>query len=61
MCSVPHEVLEPGTGGIRFLENPPWRGTSMFEFIAFVALVVLLIAAVGLPYPQSWASRWNGR
>jgi|KBSSwiStaDraftv2_1062776.scaffolds.fasta_scaffold00115_9 hypothetical protein len=33
----------------------------MFEFIAFVALVVLLIAAVGLPYPQSWASRWNGR
>jgi hypothetical protein len=33
----------------------------MFVLIAFAALVIVMVAALGLPYPQSWASRWNGR
>jgi hypothetical protein len=32
----------------------------MFALIAFITLVVLLLAAVGLPYPQSWYGRWTG-
>jgi hypothetical protein len=31
----------------------------MFEFIAFVAIVLGLIAMLGLPYPQSWQGRWG--
>jgi len=30
----------------------------MFALIAFFAVVVLLIVAAGLPYPQSWYGRW---
>jgi hypothetical protein len=33
----------------------------MFGLIVFAAVVVLMIAALGLPYPQSWASRWDGK
>jgi hypothetical protein len=31
----------------------------MFGLIAFLAVVVVLIAMTGLPYPQSWHSRWG--
>lgn len=31
----------------------------MFELIIFGALFVTLIAALGLPYPQSTYDRWN--
>lgn len=31
----------------------------MLALLAFVALVLLLIVATGLPYPQSWHSRWG--
>jgi hypothetical protein len=31
----------------------------MFGLIVFFAVVVLLIAAAGQPYPQSWYSRWG--
>jgi hypothetical protein len=33
----------------------------MFELIVFGSLLVVLIAALGLPYPQSTYSRWNRR
>lgn len=31
----------------------------MFGLIVFFAVVVVLIAAAGQPYPQSWYSRWG--
>jgi hypothetical protein len=31
----------------------------MFELIAFGGLLVVLIAALGLPYPQTWYGRWS--
>ncbi len=31
----------------------------MFELIVFAGLVVVLIGALGLGYPQSTYSRWN--
>ncbi len=31
----------------------------MFALIAFATLVVALVAILGLPYPQSWQSRWG--
>jgi hypothetical protein len=31
----------------------------MTALIAFVAVVVLLIAMAGLPYPQTWYQRWG--
>lgn len=31
----------------------------MFALILFAALVVALVAMLGLPYPQSWQSRWG--
>ena len=33
----------------------------MFELIVFGALLVVLIGALGLPYPQSTYDRWNRR
>jgi hypothetical protein len=33
----------------------------MFELIVFGTLLVVLIAALGLPYPQSTYNRWNRR
>lgn len=33
----------------------------MFELIVFAALLVVLVAALGLPYPQSTYGRWNRR
>jgi hypothetical protein len=31
----------------------------MFELITFGALLLILIAALGLPYPQTWHGRWG--
>jgi hypothetical protein len=31
----------------------------MFGLIAFIAVVVVLIAMAGFPYPQSWYGRWG--
>jgi len=31
----------------------------MFELIAFAGLLVVLVAALGLPYPQTWYGRWS--
>jgi hypothetical protein len=31
----------------------------MFGLIAFIAVVLLLVAAAGLPYPQTWHQRWG--
>jgi hypothetical protein len=31
----------------------------MFSLIAFGAVVLVLIAALGLPYPQTWHDRWG--
>jgi hypothetical protein len=31
----------------------------MFGLIVFAAVVVALIAMLGLPYQQSWYSRWG--
>lgn len=33
----------------------------MFELIVFGTLLLVLIAALGLPYPQSTHGRWNRR
>ena len=32
----------------------------MFATLIFAALVLLLIAAIGTPYGQTWAERWHG-
>lgn len=32
----------------------------MLTFLVFVAVLVLLVAAVGSPYGQTWFSRWHG-
>ncbi len=37
------------------------EGTTMFELIVFGTLLVVLIGALGLPYPQSTYNRWNRR
>jgi hypothetical protein len=31
----------------------------MFALVAFGALLLVLIAAIGLPYPQTWTGRWG--
>ena len=31
----------------------------MFALIAFGVLLLLLIAGLGLPYPQTWHGRWG--
>jgi hypothetical protein len=31
----------------------------MFALIAFGAALLVLVAAVGLPYPQTWHARWG--
>jgi hypothetical protein len=31
----------------------------MFALITFGAVVLVLIAALGLPYPQTWHGRWG--
>ena len=31
----------------------------MFALIAFGTLVLVLIATLGLPYPQTWRARWG--
>jgi hypothetical protein len=33
----------------------------MFELILFGGLLITLVAALGLPYPQSTYARWNRR
>lgn len=35
------------------------KGTTMFALIAFGAVLLVLIAALGLPYPQTWHGRWG--
>jgi hypothetical protein len=35
------------------------EGTTMFALAAFGALLLVLIAAIGLPYPQTWKGRWG--
>ncbi|MEN3316732.1 MAG: hypothetical protein V7643_133 [Mycobacterium sp.] len=31
----------------------------MFALLAFGALLLVLIAGLGLPYPQTWHGRWG--
>ena len=31
----------------------------MFSLIVFAAVLVGLVAATGLPYPQTWHGRWG--
>jgi hypothetical protein len=31
----------------------------MFALIAFGVLLLVLIAGLGLPYPQTWHGRWG--
>jgi hypothetical protein len=31
----------------------------MFALIAIAAVLLVLVAGVGLPYPQTWHSRWG--
>ncbi len=31
----------------------------MFELITFGTLLLVLIVALGLPYPQTWHGRWG--
>lgn len=33
----------------------------MFELLIFGALLVVLVAALGLPYPNTTHDRWNRR
>lgn len=31
----------------------------MFALLALLAVVFVLIAAIGMPYQQTWYGRWN--
>jgi hypothetical protein len=33
----------------------------MFALIAFAAFILLLVAALGRPYSQTWYQRWEPR
>jgi hypothetical protein len=35
------------------------EGPTMFSLIVFGAVLVLLAAATGLPYPQTWHGRFG--
>jgi hypothetical protein len=35
------------------------EGPTMFSLIVFAAVLLLLIAATGLPYPQTWHGRFG--
>jgi hypothetical protein len=35
------------------------KGTTMFALIALGVLLLVLIAGLGLPYPQTWHGRWG--
>jgi hypothetical protein len=35
------------------------EGTKMFYLIVFGAVLVALVAATGLPYPQTWHGRFG--
>jgi hypothetical protein len=35
------------------------EGTTIFALIAFGVVLLVLAAGVGLPYPQTWHSRWG--
>lgn len=39
--------------------NESGKGTTMFALIAFGVLLLVLIAGLGLPYPQTWHGRWG--
>lgn len=32
----------------------------MLALFAFATVIFLLIAAIGMPYRQTWYARWNG-
>ncbi len=32
----------------------------MLALTAFVAMIVVLVAAIGTPYGRTWYGRWNG-
>ena len=64
-CSVPHIADNCGPFGLTFLvtalvyNNVSGKGTTMFALIALGATLLVLIAVVGLPYPQTWQRRWG--
>lgn len=31
----------------------------MFSLLALAAVIFLLVAAIGMPYQQTWYGRWN--
>jgi hypothetical protein len=35
------------------------EGTTLFALIAFGAILLVLTAVLGLPYPQTWHGRWD--
>lgn len=32
----------------------------MFALLAVTAIILLLVAAIGMPYRQTWYGRWHG-
>jgi hypothetical protein len=32
----------------------------MFALLVFSAVIFLLVAAIGMPYRQTWYGRWHG-
>ena len=32
----------------------------MFTLLVFAAVILLLVAAIGTPYRQTWYGRWHG-
>lgn len=51
-------VRESDTAGIGITASYT-RGTTMFAFGVFAALVLVLVAAAGRPYRQSWHNRFG--
>lgn len=57
-------VAFPDTGGTvcptePVSNNGSRKGTLMFATLVVAALVVVLVAAIGMPYKQTWYGRWN--
>jgi hypothetical protein len=62
---VPHKLLIFGPLSRTFsltelvYNNESGKGTTMFALITFAVVLLVLIAGLGLPYPQTWHGRWG--
>jgi hypothetical protein len=57
--SIPTGGLRRTVHAVARVCNNETEGTEMFSLIVFGAVLVVLVAATGLPYPQTWHGRFG--